>query len=360
MEIRASHQDSLKRQTADVPAVIDRRERPGARSHHESSHHRGRRVHRLHPCRAAGRRRLVGDRGRLVHPLLRRRRQGGEPRRASRRAPVRPGRRPTLATLPLDRLLADRPADRSTWPRSPACAAASATGFDQYLHDNLLATQRLFEAARRGRLPAGRVRLLVVGVRRRRGVPLPRGRDPDAPALPVRRDQAGLREPRRHLRRHGAADASACGTSPSTARGSGPTWPSAGCARRRSAGRRSRCDGDGAQIRDFTYVDDAVDATVRALTRRPAGPVLNIGGGERGQHDRGHPRARQAHRPARPGRPPGRRRAATCAAPPATPAGPGDSSAGGRGCRCATACAPSWTGSASAARPTRGRPPTSR
>ena len=93
----------------------------------------------------------------------------------------------------------------------------------------------------RRRLPAGRVRLLLVGVRRRRGVPLLRGRHPDPPPLPVRGDQAGLREARRGLRRHGPADASACGTSPCTARGSARTWRSAGCARPRPAARGSRC-----------------------------------------------------------------------------------------------------------------------
>jgi UDP-glucose 4-epimerase len=37
--------------------------------------------------------------------------------------------------------------------------------------------------------------------------------------------------------------------------------------------------GDGLQIRDFTYVDDVVDATVRAAERGESGAVYNIGGG---------------------------------------------------------------------------------
>jgi nucleoside-diphosphate-sugar epimerase len=41
-----------------------------------------------------------------------------------------------------------------------------------------------------------------------------------------------------------------------------------------------RLNGDGSQIRDFTHVMDAVDATVRALTALEVAPVLNIGGGE--------------------------------------------------------------------------------
>jgi UDP-glucose 4-epimerase len=39
--------------------------------------------------------------------------------------------------------------------------------------------------------------------------------------------------------------------------------------------------GDGEQTRDFTFVDDAVSATVAAATRGVAGRVYNIGGGSR-------------------------------------------------------------------------------
>lgn len=39
--------------------------------------------------------------------------------------------------------------------------------------------------------------------------------------------------------------------------------------------------GDGRQTRDFTYVGDAVEATIRALDNGPPGEVLNIGGGSR-------------------------------------------------------------------------------
>ena len=37
--------------------------------------------------------------------------------------------------------------------------------------------------------------------------------------------------------------------------------------------------GDGAQSRSFTYVDDAVDATISAMERGRAGATLNVGGG---------------------------------------------------------------------------------
>jgi len=39
--------------------------------------------------------------------------------------------------------------------------------------------------------------------------------------------------------------------------------------------------GDGEQTRDFTYVTDAVEATVRAASAEVAGMVLNVGGGSR-------------------------------------------------------------------------------
>jgi nucleoside-diphosphate-sugar epimerase len=38
--------------------------------------------------------------------------------------------------------------------------------------------------------------------------------------------------------------------------------------------------GDGRQSRDFTHVDDAVDATVRAMRAADPAPLLNVGGGE--------------------------------------------------------------------------------
>jgi nucleoside-diphosphate-sugar epimerase len=46
-----------------------------------------------------------------------------------------------------------------------------------------------------------------------------------------------------------------------------------------TGGPRFTLRGDGSQIRDFTHVDDAVDATARALTAERPYPVLNIGGG---------------------------------------------------------------------------------
>ena len=38
--------------------------------------------------------------------------------------------------------------------------------------------------------------------------------------------------------------------------------------------------GDGSQSRSFTYVDDAVEATIAAMERAPTGATYNVGGGE--------------------------------------------------------------------------------
>jgi nucleoside-diphosphate-sugar epimerase len=45
-------------------------------------------------------------------------------------------------------------------------------------------------------------------------------------------------------------------------------------------GRPFELHGDGNQSRSFTYVDDAVEATIRAMEQGSAGDVFNVGGGE--------------------------------------------------------------------------------
>ncbi len=47
------------------------------------------------------------------------------------------------------------------------------------------------------------------------------------------------------------------------------------------SGRPIRVFGNGSQSRDFTFVDDIVDATVRAATAPAAGLAVNVGGGSR-------------------------------------------------------------------------------
>jgi nucleoside-diphosphate-sugar epimerase len=45
------------------------------------------------------------------------------------------------------------------------------------------------------------------------------------------------------------------------------------------AGKEFTILGDGHQSRDFTYVDDAVSATLLAMDKRTAGTIFNVGGG---------------------------------------------------------------------------------
>ena len=45
-------------------------------------------------------------------------------------------------------------------------------------------------------------------------------------------------------------------------------------------GRPFELHGDGTQSRSFTYVDDAVEATILAMERGSTGDVFNVGGGE--------------------------------------------------------------------------------
>src|SRR6185437_15040343 len=148
--------------------------------------------------------------------------------------------RADVATMSLGRLLADRPLVVHL-AAQPGVLGSFGTGFDQYLHDNLLATQRLFEAA--------------------------------AEAYPCYEDAT----PTRPRSPYGVTKR-ACEKLAEIYAGMG--LPSVGMRYFTVYGPRQRPDmairrlceaatggprftlrGDGSQIRDFTHVDDAVDAT---------------------------------------------------------------------------------------------------
>ena len=235
-------------------------------------------------------------------------RQAGQPgaRARPRRVPARrrrPRRRRTLAALLDDRdvvfHLAAEPGVRPSWGRR----------FDRYVHNNVVATQRLLEASSE---PAGSGASSTR--RRRRSTATPRrcppprtrcrsrSRPTASPSSPPS-SSAGSTTPSTASRR------SRCATSPSTARASGPTWRSAASATPRSTARRSALFGDGRQTRDFTYVADVVAAT-RAAARAPTAPrggVYNVGGGSRVSLNRTLERARSRRGPAARRAPPGAR-----------------------------------------------------
>ena len=152
----------------------------------------------------------------------------------------------------------------------------------------LHARQRRRHPAAAGGGPAARrrlrrfvLRLVVVGLRRRRAVPDP-GDRPAAAVQPVRRHQAGRRAPVQayYAHNHGLPTVCRCATSPSTARASGRTWPSPGSAARSTTASHIELYGTGEQVRDFTYVDDVVEANLRvaADAARPRRGRLQRGG----------------------------------------------------------------------------------
>jgi nucleoside-diphosphate-sugar epimerase len=186
--------------------------------------------------------------------------------------------RADVATAPLHKLLADRPLIVHL-AAQPGVLGSFGTGFNQYLQDNLLATQRLFEAA----TSAGCPRVVYASSSSVYG---------DAKAYPCFEDST----PTRPRSPYGVTK-QACEKLAEVYASMG--LPSVGMRFFTVYGPRQRPDmairrlceaatggprfllrGDGSQIRDFTHVDDAVDATVRALSAERPDPVLNVGGGE--------------------------------------------------------------------------------
>jgi len=181
-----------------------------------------------------------------------------------------------LVTEPVDDLiegcaalihLAGQPGVRLSW----------ADGFDTYVDRNVNASQRLLEAARRTRVP----RLVLASSSSVYG---------QAPASPCREDTP-LR-PRSPY----AVTKRACEDLAGVYRALGLDvvalryFTVYGPRQRPDMAVRRMCEaveggpafelyGAGHHVRDFTHVDDAVDATVRAM-RGPTSEVLNVGGGE--------------------------------------------------------------------------------
>ena len=231
--------------------------------------HRRRGLHRLAARGRARRRGPRGRRRRLLHRLLR---PGGEGGR------TRAGSTCGGSTSPRRRSTSTASTVSSTSPRRPACAA-SATCFPLYVRRNVIATQRVLEAAAR-RASASSSR--------------PRRRSTARPSRIRRRRTRSRGRSRRTGSRSSPASISRARTRPASALDAvvlryftvyGPRQrPDMffrrvcdALARRR---RRSRSTASGEQSRSFTYVGDAVAATIAAMERAPAGAVYNVGGGD--------------------------------------------------------------------------------
>jgi UDP-glucuronate 4-epimerase len=175
--------------------------------------------------------------------------------------------------------LADEPRFVFHLAAQPGVRASFGVGFSDYVRDNVLATQRLFEAA----LAAGTSRVVWASSSSIYG---------DAAVYPCREDATP------------PAPRSPYGVTKRTCEDLADVYRTRGLEavalryftvygprQRPDMAMRRLCEalidgapfplyGDGSQSRDFTHVDDAVEATLRAgVADRPA-PVYNIGGGE--------------------------------------------------------------------------------
>lgn len=164
--------------------------------------------------------------------------------------------------------LAAQPGVRGSWGHT----------FEVYVRDNIIATQRLFEAA-----TASASRVVFASSSSIYG---------DAEALPTSEDVRPA-----PVSPYGVTKLT-CESLASTYAGRGLTViilryftvygprqrPDMAFARLLAAALQEKpfvLLGDGLQSRDFTYVDDAVAATVKAMERAPSGATYNIGGGTR-------------------------------------------------------------------------------
>jgi nucleoside-diphosphate-sugar epimerase len=163
--------------------------------------------------------------------------------------------------------LAAQPGVRSSWGAS----------FGAFVRDNVLATQRLVEAAAQAR-----IRVVLASTSAVYG---------NAPVYPVHEEiRPGPVSPYgvtklacEHLARAYARSHGLDAVSLRYFTVYGPRQrPDMAFARMIAAVNQSRIFrmyGDGTQSRDFTYVADAVEATIAALERAPSGRVYNVGGG---------------------------------------------------------------------------------
>lgn len=185
--------------------------------------------------------------------------------------------RADLVTAPLAELFAGRP-HVVHLAAQPGVRRSFGDGFDQYVHDNVLATQRVFEAAAEANCP----RLVYASSSSAYG---DAARYPCTETTPTR-----PRSPYGVTKRTGEKLADiyrglgldAVGLRYFTVYGprQRPDMAIRRLCEAAAGGPEFRLHGDGTQIRDFTYVEDAVEATVLALTADRTSPLLNVGGGQ--------------------------------------------------------------------------------
>jgi nucleoside-diphosphate-sugar epimerase len=160
----------------------------------------------------------------------------------------------------------------------PGVRASWGEGFGDYVRDNVVATQRLFEALRHR--PAPTVYASSSSVYgNARSLPVTEDRTDLQPISPYGLTKLNSEHLARiYVSQHGIH---VVGLRYFTVYGprQRPDMAFTRFSIAALKGQPLHLYGDGRQSRDFTFVADAVEATVRAL-RMPAGQIYNIGGGE--------------------------------------------------------------------------------
>ena len=185
--------------------------------------------------------------------------------------------RADVVTAGLDRVFADRPAVIHL-AAQPGVRGSFGDGFQRYVHDNILATQRIFDAAR----DAGCPRVVYASSSSVYGdAAMYPCRESSTPTLP--RSPYGVTK--RTCEKLGDVYRSlgleTVGLRYFTVYGprQRPDMAIRRLCEAAAGGAPFQLNGDGTQSRDFTYVSDAVDATIRAVMADEPGDVLNVGGG---------------------------------------------------------------------------------
>ncbi len=183
-----------------------------------------------------------------------------------------------LVDLPLERILADRPLVVHL-AAQPGVRGSFGEQFGQYVHDNVLATQRVFEAATTQRCE----RVVFASSSSIYGdadtYPVLEDVTPRAPKSPYGVTKATCEDLARIYRSNGL---STVGLRYFTVYGprQRPDMAMRRLCETAVGGPAFRLHGDGLQSRDFTYVADAVEATLRAMLVPGVEAELNIGGGQ--------------------------------------------------------------------------------
>jgi nucleoside-diphosphate-sugar epimerase len=185
--------------------------------------------------------------------------------------------RDDVVAADLQRLFVDKPVVIHL-SGQPGVRGSFGDGFQRYVHDNILATQRVFDAAH----VAGCRRVVYASSSSVYGdAAMYPCRESSTPTLPRSPYGVTKRTCEKLAEVYRALGLEAVGLRYFTVYGprQRPDMAIRRLCEAATGGERFRLNGDGEQSRDFTYVEDAVDATIRAATAEDPGDLLNVGGG---------------------------------------------------------------------------------